>query len=570
MAKNRQYTEDEAVKLALKCLDATRFTKVEKDQKNLKIQQLREEGFSVKTPAGVRRVNSKMLAQGEIKFTSRMKPLDWRLHGTGRPEFMEALVTAGVSTVMQMGGFTNALVNKGGAFSKLYNFGDGYVLLGSNPDEDGKSPIVFMAIPNEGVYWDAFSTVVRGAWGLSATQCCVIFSYEKEEARRLYPDLPEDTHGKIPRTLNQYKDLDRKWEQKMQTEQNECEVAHFFNIAKGVHLIFAGNTCKVIELNQGSDYPFYYHTAEGRKEDFIPVLDFMCLFATEGMYNHGFGEVIYDIAVTRRQIKNMGVNHTLDVADPLWNFNLPKGEGDKFPEKMRLAQELRAQGKKGFITTEYDTANPGGNQVSVNPLMAGNATEEWITIDNELMKELNRFGLNLDDVDYSPNPNQMEIMKKEEDQSSLIKQIQEWNSTEYQKAVEFTLEMIKRYVSKNDKTPLNLTTAVKAGDVEFKMDDATLGMVAEELRKYNYFVKVNSRSGAIPSNIMLLTQNADLMSLAQPGSPAFTSLATQRARLNDSDVRGEDFMAPMPTGLPEEPANEPVTPETARTVLTPR
>jgi hypothetical protein len=399
----------------------------------------------------------------------------------------------------------------------------------------------------------------------------VIFSYSIEEARRLYPQMSDECKGRVPRESSYYKDLDRRFEQRQQTEKNLVEVAHAFDISNDIHLVFGGKACEILESNKGDSYPFTFTTNEGKEESYIPVLNLMCLPASEGMYNHGLGEVLYDLATLSRQLMNMGVNHALDVADPLWNISLPKGEAAKFFEKMRSANEMRQQGRKGFITTEYDPNSPGGNQVGLSSLVAQNNFNELVAMFDRLDKEVKRFGINLDEIDFAPNTTATEILAREESASAFVKQTMEYNSSEVETAVLITIEMIKRFVSKNDKTPLNLTTMIDTGETKFRPDDITLGMISDELRKYHYFVKVNSRSGAIQSNIMEQAQNAQLLQYAQPGSKAWASLVGNQARLNDREIDGNDFMPEgLPTGAEAGPNQPAMASETQRMTINPR
>ena len=74
----------------------------------------------------------------------------------------------------------------------------------------------------------------------------------------------------------------------------------------------------------------------------------------------------------------------------------------------------------------------------------------------------------------------------------------------------------------------------------------TLGKLARELNSNKVFVKVNSRSGAIPSNVLQQTQVTRLLGSVQPGSPAYYKLLRQYAQLNDRDLALEDFEVAAP------------------------
>lgn len=530
-----------------------------------------EDGAKVVTPAGTKKISGKLLLQAIFNLVNTLKPLDFTIHGTGATSWMENIVTMGVSTVLNYGGYNSALRDKNGAFLKLSTYGDGYVMIGSNPDPKSRSPIVFTPLSNSSVYFDPFATCMRGFKGQAATKALVIQNYPWAEAIRLWPRLKKiGGRGKIPRESSIFKDMERKYENQPDIQKDETEIGFFYDTTNLNYTVFAGTACTILEQYEGEDYPFRFTDSSGQEEAYIPILDFMCFPASEGMHNYGLGNIFYDLATIMRQLTNMGANHALDVADPLWHFNLPKGEAGKFFNKMSLAQEMRSQGKKGFITTEYDPSNPGSNAVGVNSLIAQSDFNSWTAMWERLDRELKRFGVFLDSTEYSANPNQMEIMARDNELTKLAKQIMEWNASESQFAVEVTIEMIKKFVKKNDKTPLNITSSINAEGVDIRPDDITLGMLADELRSRHYFVKVNARSGAIPSNLMKLTQIDQILPAAQPGSLAWKSLIRDKAAINDIEITGDDLLLPMAPNAPEAQATTPATSQTEKLPLIPR
>ena len=109
-------TEERSVQSAIFCIQQARDTKVIRDSRNFLIQELFESGFQIKSPTSPQRINSKIIQQAFWRTANRMKPLDFEIFGSGRPEINRRIVTAGVSTVMEKGGYIRALRDKGGAF----------------------------------------------------------------------------------------------------------------------------------------------------------------------------------------------------------------------------------------------------------------------------------------------------------------------------------------------------------------------------------------------------------------------------------------------------------------------
>lgn len=567
--------QEPEIKDALETISDSFIMKEERDGKNEKIQLLFEQGFEVSDPTGTRKISSKKLYQAFWRTANRMKPLDFTIHGLGRDENHERIVTDGVSTTMDRGGYLSALRDKGGAFQNLLMYGDSFIMVGTNPDKKGV-PIVFNPISNSNLYVDVFANGLRNrGYGRNATKAVAVFSYSWAEACDLFKeyDFQEIAGiGEIPRGKSE-KETDRDIEQD-EARREVTEIAFAYNLNKPAFSVFAGTACTPLNILQGDDYPFW---KDG--EPYIPISQFMCMPSSEGFYNHGIGDMIYDLAVISRQLLNMEVGHVIDNTWPIELVNLPKGEAAKFFNKLGLAYEMRAQGKHGYVAIEHDVDAPGSATVNSQTLLTQNLVEEWKLIYDTLDLELKRMGINLDELDRAGNVTATEILSDEENSNSFVKQIMEYNASETQFMVELTMDFIKKFINKGNKTPLNLTTKVQLQNGEARMDGVTLGMVADELKKNHYFVRVNSRTGAIPSNLMRQARIMRLLPAAPPGTPAYEKLMTQFAQLNDIDIEGGEFLqqqAPMPAGeIPSQGElppglDQPIASATDRMTMNPR
>ena len=559
---------------ALRLINDNYEAKVERDGKNDKIQKLFEKGFEVKEPNGPRKISSKMLYQAFWKMLSRMKPLDFIIHGTGRSMNVEKVVTDGVATVMDRGGYATTLRDKNGAFQNLLMYGDAFFMVGTNPKPNTNIPMMFNPISNSSVYFDKYCTGIRsGGWGKSATKAAAIFSFSKSAAYQLFPKLKKKkVTGRVDRTLAYYKETERTYEQTAEAESDDgfVEVCYFYDIAKKQFCVFAGKESEILISAKGENYPFMYN-----EEPFIPIVQMMCMPSVTGFYNHGIGDMIFDLAVLSRRLMNMEIAHVEDNTYPIELLNVPQGESAKFINRLASAYEMRASGKKAFVPIEYSAGS--SNQVSSQTLITQNLTNEWMMLFDKLDNELRRMGINLDDAGHGEAVTATQVLAEEENQNAFIKQVMENNASETKFCVNLTMEMIAEFVSPMDDTPLNLTTMIQAdeeGAEPLRMDKITLGQVANELREHNYFCKVNSRSGAIPSNAFKQAQAMRGLQMAQPGSMAQVKLIGQLAELNDIDLRGEDFVAQQqeqqPQNITEEIPEEPQVAQTERIAINSR
>ncbi len=538
---------NKAVQAAISVVEDNTEAKVERDQKNEDIQTLIQEGFEVKNPNGTKKISSKVLQQALWRTVSRMKPLDFVVHGSSRPEEVEKIVTDGVATVMAEGGYASSLRDKGGMFYKSLLYGDAFLHIGANPDTSSSIPIKFTPISNSNVYVDTFATGIRnGSGGQTATKVLIVNSYSWDEACRLYPELPKKAvKGKIPRESQVLKDLERTYEQEVYNEGNEVEVAHFYDIAAKNYTIFAGRLASVLEEYNGEDYPFMID-----KEPYIPVSHWICMPAHEGFYNHGIGDMLYDLAVLSRRLLNLAIWHAEDNVNPITLINMPQSEAAKFFNKLKLAHEMRTQGKKGYVAMEYDPNNPNASSVQSQALLTQSLIGEWQVIYDRLDREIRRLGINLDEADRG-NVTATQIIAEEESANAFVKQVMENNASETKFLAEITLDMIKTFVSEKDETPLDLTTTIEIGGEGVEVPAVPLGLVAKELKDHNYFVRVNSRSGAIPSNVLQQAQITRVLQATPPGTPAYFKLLKQFAGLNDRDISLADLgAAPAQPQLP--------------------
>lgn len=535
-------TGDSDVARVLEHMSQTRDIKADYDARCDAIQAMYEEAFEVSDPVGARKLNTMTLFQAFWRMANRMKPHDYTLHGTGRPQEVEKVVTEGLFTFMDKGGFVRSLRDKNGLFQKLIMYGDGYMHVGTK--QNSENPICFEPISNSNIYPDPYATSLRNSGdGQNATKLAIVFSYSKDQFNELYPDFADKgICGRIPRELGYEKELERTY---TQTERLEdiVEVAHFYDIAHECYIVLAGAQCEVVKKIKGKAYPFVLH-----KDPYIPVVQFMCYPSSEGFYNYGIGNILYRLAVIQRQLLNMQIAHIEDNTYPNVLVNVPHGQAAKFFNQVELANQMRAAGKKPWIPLEYDSNRPGASAVSAQSIVTQNLYQEWQAVYEVLTRECRRLGVNLDDLDRGGNVTASQVLAEEENANAFVKQIMEYNASEMKFAVEVTMDFIKKFVPKSSKTILNLTTRIEVDEQEVGVDMVTAGALSDELKKNNYFVRINARSGVIPSSIAQVAQVSRLLSMTPPGSKAYYRLVSQFARLHDQDIGMNDLMPQAPGG----------------------
>lgn len=524
------------------------------------IQQLFEQSFTVWNPQGTKRITSKLLLQILWQVCNKLKPLDFKIHKSGpfalktdREEIKkdevirdltEQIITAGVATVMKEGRYSQCFRDKGGIFYKSALFGDAHLILGYDKD-NSDYPISFKVASLSDVYMNNAATDVRDpVGGLSCDEMVVIYRYTMNQFNQLFPDWEgKVAKGDIPRTYRYRKQLEKTWLQTTYDDDDLIEVAYRYGV-DGKMVVFAGKACTVIEEHEGNDYPFIM---DGKP--YIPILHFKFFPSSEGYYNYGIGHMIYDLVVITAQMDNMAYGHAGDNIWPINLINTPQKNASKLFNEIMKAHEMRAAGGKGYVVSENVG---GGSGVTVESFQSQPITNEWERAFTRLEQQITRLGFRLDMPDLGANPNEMSIMAEQEAIDAPIKQIMEFNASEYEFAVNITMEAIRKFVDDDDMTPINSTVDIEMGDIKTPMRGIPLGWVANELRENKYFVEINSRSGTIPSNVMEQTQIGKTMQTLAPGSPAWLKMSKKMAQLNGQNISVEDMGMPAPQPMPGE------------------
>ena len=112
---------------ALQVVHKNNSTKTNNDTKVRMKRKLYDLAFSGSSAAYPQFTTQKLIYQAVWQTMGRMKPLDGTIHGTGRKEWQESLVTAGVQTALDRGGFFELWRGKNGiAFNMLVD-GDAFI-----------------------------------------------------------------------------------------------------------------------------------------------------------------------------------------------------------------------------------------------------------------------------------------------------------------------------------------------------------------------------------------------------------------------------------------------------------
>src|SRR5690606_7437080 len=146
--------------------------KAEDDWKN--IDNEKEYEYETADRSGVRKREGNILHIAEQKTMSKVKALSFSVHGDGATEDEEYIVTQGLMTIAEKGGFVEALKGERGAIREVAGKGDSFVHV--YIDKDHKYPIRFKGCALDRTYIDASADVLRSKSGAqSADEVLVVY-----------------------------------------------------------------------------------------------------------------------------------------------------------------------------------------------------------------------------------------------------------------------------------------------------------------------------------------------------------------------------------------------------------
>lgn len=575
--------DNKAVRSALKLIQKNYSAKSKRDVINRTLKNMIENGFVVAEPKGPRKLSMKKLYEAWWKIMQKVKLLDFTIHGSGRPEWMEKIVTDGVSTILRKGGYVAMFRDKGGLFQNGFGYGYAFGWFGTRKANKG-FPFKFQALSNDNVYVDARATSMRSG-SKPVKEALVITSMTWADYVTTYPEFEDvTTPGRIPRD-NNIAELDQD-EVQAWADDNMIEVGYYYSTIHKYFVQFAGKECTIIDELSDKDYPYTFHDSDaGEDTPYIPVIHFACLPSFEGFYDHGIFDSIYDLSVIYGQILNMQTNYTMEGVDPVKFFSVPKGQGGKVIEQMDSWMKMRSQGKTPFAVVEYDPSTSAGSGISAQSMQVQSLMNEAQILFDQIDKEVRRMGWDVDDMDLSgTGPTQYQILADEDNRTRPVIQVMEQNASEQEFIIKVVLDLIPELIKPakgeidlgtdgqpmmgqdgkpkmktipGDTTPLQMTTKVHIPDGDqinsVKTDEFTLGDLALELKNFDYFVKINEKSGADQSKLRG-AQISRVLQVTPPGTKAYFDLLSQFAQINDMDQDITSFGAGQPQpGAPGQP-----------------
>lgn len=514
------------------------------NNKNQLINDLLRQATMTQTPLAPRFLGAKRLKQALGKTAERISPLKWQLQGDGATEDLEILVAKAVKEVLHRGGYDSSFAGKQGIVDRILRNGDAYRLIFQQDPDKTAFPVGFKLIDQNNIFVSTSATTFRGG-NKNVTHLVALFAGTVEEFKEAFPEYKDSEvrPGTIPKNTTSFKDLDQTYTQKLtqdngSEDQELMDWAYSFCISPGkmAYRLFAGGDLSILESENEKDYSWKFENLEGKEEPYIPVANYMCIPAVEGIFNDGLGAYLYDLCIVFRQVLNMTVGHVQENAYPHTLINLPQDQLQSFFGLVRMADQLRNAGERAYIPVGYNP-NQQGVAPSASAILNGGRMDEASSLLALLDDEFRKCGVYLDEpVDPSVTATQVKLNAS--NALVLPKSIMKVNASEIEFEVMVAIDMIKKYVNENDETPLILDTTIELPDGNYSIRGVpfTLGWLAGILKERQWRVVTDPESGARTNDAMLSIMYQEMLPQLDPASPEYAAVARRLMLVSGVDV----------------------------------
>jgi len=531
---------DDDVKTALALIGQNNTDKNARDAQNLRINALLKEASVTDEPTKPRYLGAKKAKQAVTKTVERIQPLRWTLQGDGASEEEEILITKAVKEALHRGNYDWSFTGKGGILDKIVRYGNAYRIIEPQDNTKTSFPVGFTVIDSNNLWFNVEATSFRNG-NKNVTQMVALFTGTLREFNQKFPDYENKiTPGKIPRAFS-FKDLDQTSTQRFKTnyqqsgqddDQQVMEWAYFWDSNDKCFISFAGADLQIMEKKEDKDYPYIFENIEGKKEAYIPVINYMCIPAEEGIYDVGVVAYVFDMSVLFRRTLNQVIGHVEENVYPHTLINIPEGQEDSFFNLVEMANQMRAGGQNAYIPMTFNPNSPG--QISsANPILNGGDINAAQTLMQMIDDEFRKCGIYLDEpIDASVTATQIEYNAS--NALTLPKAIMKYNAPEIEFEVSVALDLLKKNIKKGDKTPLILDSTVDLPDGQYSIRGIpfSLGWLKEELTKRAWRVQSDPESGAVMNNAMLIGLYKSIMPSMNPQSPEYAAMNQKIALLS--------------------------------------
>jgi len=469
-----------------------------------------KETFRTAAPDWNNQLPPYLLFQVVFNLVTQMKPLDIMLTTQNVSEERKRIVSQWLWYIAEKAWYDDLFNENYNWFWQQLSQWDFFAMVGKQQNWLPE----FKPCDITGVYFDANATNLRGFWSNKLTRATIVFKMWYDQAIAQMPWIKDKaTIWSLPSTqeFDQYQDLnDMEWEQDWLAQDREIEIGYYFDISeKPRFTIFAWRTAAIGVDLKWDEYPHYLWEWDTR-ENYIPLLQWLCFPTREWVLNAWFWHIIYPIAMKWQELTNKAINHVQDNMDPMRIVNVPKQQAPRFLSRVKDANKMRKKGQRPYIINDFWAWEQWAGVGQIETLQAWSMTADYERLLEQFKQMLTAFWVNLQTVNIDPNQPLGSVQIEEENKTEIIRQIQEGNTSTYRMAVEILMDSVKKLDEDADAEtldmvlPVNLVSAEdrelfeaawqEAPDFEYTVRD-----LKEDIESATWEIQVSSRTWAYPS-----------------------------------------------------------------------
>lgn len=452
------------------------------------------------------KMNPTLLWQIWNIILAKSKPLDIRLDSNAVWPSINLNVSKAAQELMKNSWFPEMMVEWQWWFFKKIFFWDFFALMSAN-EKTWLPEFKEWTIRN--IAFDSFwNKLLTKSWK-KISQCIITMEYSWDRAISTFPWLEKvATAWRLPVwwSQNYNDDLDHKIEEQSSQERRLVEVAFCFDISDEDlprYSIIAWPWASEYQKLEWKDYEYsFWKFWKDDFEPFIPVAHWKMMPYWQWVFNKWIWHLFYKQAKILASTRTKFIKVTNKNAEPTVIINTPYKSGNASAADIINADKARAQWKPPVIFNEIKTWLTGWGY-SVNTLKSDPVSWEYQAILQDIKQEVANFWINIDIFATAASKTATAITIEEQNLSEAIRQFHEVNAKTYEMIFRYSLEIFRKNISKNDKTPFAFVPvdAIEWIETPIEWEIMTYWDLKELLDTYKFNIIVDSRTWVYPNPV---------------------------------------------------------------------
>ena len=523
-----------------------------KDWENIDEEKSNE--YDTVNKKGVRKREGNLLHIAEQKTMSKVKALNFKIHGNGADENEEYVFGRGVQTIEDKGGLPEALKGRRGAIQAVAMKGDSMIEIMIQPSDT--YPIKHKVLQMDRVYIDpsADSLFTRGGL-MGADEIMIIDKmpydvYLRDFAK--FGNVKLAALGNLPTSevLNSMIEFDGQ-----EIEEQMIEVGRYFKLSKGAYGILVGSSAtpllEIVESDGQGKFPY-----KKDKKNVFPIMPLHGWAKTKGYYSYALGHLLIKEAQQRRRMDNWAEWGMTRNIKGLGIVRLPPGMSkSKFMGRYRMALQSLANGRDGMIVMENNGITD--TRTVIDKFVTEPVSQEYERFSSASDLRVKRIGIPLDEIDRAASESATQTIAEEKRADIFAQEFMRMNAGNFQWLREFEIEIISKYIKETDDTPVDMVVEVPIGEklaTAFALEQnlspnaipsiaarkirpqVTMGNLASAAKNRYWFVEMDELSGVIKSSSQAIAEVRESLAFIPPNSPAFNEQLQRLVHLLGQDI----------------------------------